>query len=477
MLRLILLPLLLCSGLLIAQGTVVSVEAQTTVPANILRLALPIPVPYDVENYKLTYTTTDAFGQLDTATGLICVPAVDDLVLPLVVYNHGTVQTRDAVPSVEGVRERLLVQGLATSSFIALAPDYLGLGGSDGLHPYLHADTEASAGRDMVLAARQWLTDQAIPFNGQLFVTGYSQGGHAAMALHKNLETNPGDDGLTLTAAAHLSGVYRVAGPSPQLLAIRTAAPGQLGFFLWTLLSYNEVYGLYGELDNLFVEPYLGAVRGFVAEELSLFQLDDSIRNLLMTNDARLAQAFTPRFTTDVLDGDPALLAAYADNTVYDFTPTAPTLLYYCNGDEVVPPIGSLRAADTLRARGADSLLLEDGGAFNHGACAIPAAVRTVEFFSSLANVFPTSLGRPAERPEVRLFPNPVGPGAELRLVGLPSGELDYVLYDPTGRAITGGLTAADGSVRLPNTVRPGVHLLRIGLPEGRSLVRRVVVR
>ena len=462
---------------LFAQGTIVSVEQQATTPAIVLNIALPISAPYSVANYKVTYTTTDPFGQLDTVTGLLALPVQEDLVLPLVVYNHGTVQNRNAVPSVEGVQERLLVAGLATSSFITLAPDYLGLGDSDGIHPYLHAATQASAGRDMILAVQTWLDEQNIRYNDELFVTGYSQGGHASMALHRDLEQNPGDDGLTVTAAAHLSGPYQITAPSPQILVLRTVEPNLLGFFLQTAISYNYVYNLYGSTEDFIQEPYLGPVQQYYNDEIDLAVMGFKVDSLLQVNDAFLSEVFTDAFTNDVLNDDPELLAAYADNTVLNWAPQAPTLLYYCNGDEVVPPANSLLAEMTMSDLGADSLLLEDGGNIGHGACAIPAAVRTVEFFSSLARVFPVSLGRPAVRPDVSLVPNPVRAGSEVSVSGLPARPLAYELYDFTGRVIQRGLTGADGTVVIPTTVKSGPQVLRIALGDGTAVVRRLIVR
>jgi len=254
----ILLPILLCLFSFTATAQeVVSVEDQGVTLAFILNIGLPISVPNDVQNYKLTYTTTDPFGMPDTATGLFCLPVIDDLGLPLAVYNHGTVGSPDEAPSVVGVLERFIVQAFASSGFIAIAPDYLGLGDSDGPHPYLHAATEASAGRDMVLAVKSWLASEGIVDNGQLFTTGYSQGGHASMALHRDIETNPGTDGLEITAAAHLSGAYQITPPSPLLLGVSDPDPTALSFFLNTVIGYNYAYNLYGDEDQLFNEPYL----------------------------------------------------------------------------------------------------------------------------------------------------------------------------------------------------------------------------
>jgi len=469
--------LLLCLSVTASAQEVVVVEEQAKSLKFVLEIALPIPVTYDVLNYKVTYTTTDAFGQPDTATGLVSLPEQDEFVLPLVLYNHGTVGARDEVPSVPGVLERLLVAGIAGNSFIALAPDYLGLGDSDGIHPYLHAATEASAGRDMVIAVKKWLDEQGIRQNDQLFITGYSQGGHASMALHRNLEEMPGDDGITVTAAAHLSGPYDIVPPQPLVLGIRNVSPTALSFFMNTIISYDYVYDLYGGVDSFIVEPYLTEVQRFLNEEVDLYEMGLELDTLLRDNDAVVGAIFSDEFVGDVLDEDPALLQAYNDNDVFDWAPAAPTLLYYCNADETVSPLQSLQADSVMRVNGADSLLLEDGGAFTHFACATPAGVRALRFFQGFANVFSVSVGELSNRPDLRMVPNPVQRGDLLRFPDLPGAERNYLVYDQQGRVVLQGSTAADGALRIPASLPKGLMVVRLGLEDGRSIVRRVLVQ
>ena len=456
---------------------VISAEPQEQTLAFTLNLLLPINVRYDVNNYKITYTTTDAFGRPDTATGLLSYPEASGMVLPLVVYNHGTIASDDEAPSNEGVLERLLIAGFAARGYVALAPDYLGHSGGDGPHPYLHADTEASAGRDMVIAAKKWLVTQDIEQNEQLFVTGYSQGGHASAALHRDVETVPGDDELTITAAAHLSAPFNVTAPSPLLLGLSDVDTRLLAFFLNTAISYNFVYNLYGGLDGLIKEPYLTQAQRFVDEEIDLYRMGDVIDSLRRDRNELIGGIFSDAFVTDVLDNDADLVNAYESNEVYDWAPQSPTLIYYCNADMTVSPTNSILADSVMRMNGATDILLVDGGALNHGDCAIPAALRTLAFFEELANRFPVSLGAPVTRPELTLVPNPVAAGATVRLGGLPQAAHTYVVYDFSGRALLTGQTEMDGTLRLPSSLSGGGKVLRVGMADGTSVVRRFVVK
>jgi pimeloyl-ACP methyl ester carboxylesterase len=474
----LLLLLLVCSTAFISAQEVITAEVQAQSLALVLNIVLPIQVDYDVKNYKITYTTTDALGQPDTATGLLCVPDNNDFVWPLVIYNHGTIASRELAPSVESVLERLLIQAFSASGFIALAPDYLGLGDSDGPHPYLHADSEASAGKDMIIAVKKWLDAESIPQNDQLFITGYSQGGHAAAALHQRLEMDTDGD-LQVTAAAHLSAPFDISPPSPPLLALMNVPPVSLSFFAHTLISYNSVYSLYGNgsVDSLFVEPYLTEANRFLNEEIDLYEFGNELDTLLRDNGAIVGEMFVDQFVADVLDADPDLFNAYNANDVYDWAPQAPTLLYYCNADETVNSANSILADATMRANGATGIVLEDGGALNHGDCAIPAAIRALAFFQAEANTFPVSLGSPASRPELKLVPNPVAAGHTLQLQGLSTTPRPFVVYDISGRRVIDGSTSSSGNIDLPAALPKGWNVLRVGLEDGSSVVRRFLVK
>lgn len=472
--KLLLFPLFCLFALSASAQEVIAAEQQDPSLAFILSILLGRTVDYDVENYAITYTTTDAFGQPDTATGLLCVPLERDLVFPLAVYNHGTVDRRDAVLSVEGNQERLVAQGMASFGFITLAPDYLGLGGSDGIHPYLHAATEASAGIDMVIAVRAWLDEQNIARNEQVFVTGYSQGGHASMATHKVMEAS--EETPSIAAAAHLSGAYVVTPPTAALLGIDDVEVGSFRFFLNQVIGYEFVYNLYGGVDSLFVEPYRPFVQAFVDGSIDLTEMSVEIDSTLRANGAVVGDIFVEQYRTDVINQDSTLLAAYAENTVSDFAPEVPTLIYFCNGDEVVSPAQAQAAFGSMTTLGSTSVIIEDGGAFNHFDCVQPAALRAIDFFLELANVFPVSLDNISDRQDIQLAPNPVRSGEMVSVTGLHRPS-PYTIYDQSGRRLTQGITTANGALTLPAYLPKGLLVIQLKLSDGSSVIRKVLVQ
>ncbi|HRJ15543.1 MAG TPA: hypothetical protein PLI34_11150, partial [Saprospiraceae bacterium] len=84
-----------------------------------------------VRMYKITYTTPDVFGQQDTASGLLVVPIRPGFTLPLLCYQHGTLDGPNDAPSAlaGGYQLALVFGGLG---YVTAAPDLLGIGESRG---------------------------------------------------------------------------------------------------------------------------------------------------------------------------------------------------------------------------------------------------------------------------------------------------------------------------------------------------------
>ena len=166
---------------------------------------LPVTFRYGFDSYKVTYCTNDAvlpgqtFAETTTVTGMVSVPRTSGP-LPTVAYVHGTSTSFYDAPSNPNTFGDFNPRGesfegppstavFAGNGFIYVAPDYLGLGDSTvPRHRYFHADTEASSAINLLAAAQRVLADLKVRQNGKLFVFGFSQGGHSALALQRELE-------------------------------------------------------------------------------------------------------------------------------------------------------------------------------------------------------------------------------------------------------------------------------------------------
>ena len=429
----------LFAGLLSAQ-TLISAEFVETRRGTSISADIGIPVPYDVRIYKLLYWTPNIEGQLDTASGLLALPAIKQA-LPWLCYQHGTVDNKFDIPSrVNG--ESLIPVLFAGIGYAATAADYLGLGDSKGYHPYVHADSEATAARDCMLAAREYCEKNDIQLNGDLFVTGYSQGGHGAMALHQLLEA----EGSKVAAAAPLSGPYAIS-VDMRAFILSGEAYNYVAYLPHLILSYQTAYGnLYNTLDEVFKPNYAGLIdtfyHTFQTGEGSLFSLNEElIRRLTADYGASIGKLmFQDSIITSVAnDSRHPFNVALRDNDTYRWTPKALTRLYYCEADDQVRYTNSLTAAAYMQQAGAPDVEARSvGRQFDHGQCVRPALTQTLLLFESLRSRTSTAPGL-VETNIWSAAPNPTnGPVRLQRQDGVPE-KVQWALFDAFGRRLQNG--------------------------------------
>lgn len=360
-----------------------------------------------IELYKITYTTVDVFGKPDTASGLIILPSTGKKSFFPVIYQHGTVDDRNDVPSnVKGGWEAGAV--FAGMGYLTILPDYLGLGTSRGYHPYVHAASQSWAASDMLKATISFAANAGITLNEKLFITGYSQGGHASMALHRDLEKNP-IPGFKVAGASHLSGPYSISTSMLDIL-LSEKEYGQSGYVPHTLLAYNPIYKLYGSLNQVIKSAYLDIVLRRQKEEIGLNQMNTLLTAALKKDFGKAIPTYI--FQDSVVNNiknnpNHPVRLALKDNDTYDWVPKVPTRILYCKADEQVGYTNALLADSVMRARGAQNVFLKDlNSAFNHGQCVEPALLNTVMFFKSLS-VSTSIYAVNSQTSELKVYPNP----------------------------------------------------------------------
>lgn len=440
---------------------VVSVELQETIPLSQLAEDFGAEnVEFSVRTYKMLYRTIDPFGAPTVASGMLAIPYEEGspISFPITVYNHGTVSNREQVPSRVGVQERGLVNVIAANGFITIAPDYLGLGDNPGLHPYVHAETEAQAGYDMILAIRNWLHDEEIPFADQLFTTGYSQGGHASMALQQKLQEDPTDLLPVLSAGAHLSGPYSISDVMVNVL-FNPNTETLPAYLAYTYISYNYVYQIYDSLAQVFVQPYLEPVEAFANETIDLGQLNTTLYALLNSAGDELVDMFQDSLTNG-LQEDPnhPVVMALRDNDTYNFGPEAPTLLVYCTEDEQVPYQNALLADSVMRGLGGDQVYIYNGGARDHGGCILPAALQMLGFFKGFSVLDVEE--EVAATTSLSISPNPLRAGGLLHFGAAFDEPTAFSLVDVTGRAVQSGILETGSQQMQLSQLASGIYYL-----------------
>lgn len=426
-----------------------------------------------VRMWKITYTTPDVFNQLDTASGLLVIPVRDETTIyPLAVYQHGTVDGPQDVPSnLQGGYELGVVLG--GMGYATVAPDFLGAGEARGFHPYVHADSEASAAIDMIRAVRAYAPEMNLFLNDQVFVTGYSQGGHASMALHRALELEIPD--IDVTAATHLSGPYSISGIMREVM-IGDVPYNFLAYLPNTYLSYNYVYGLYDNLEQFFKPEYVPDIQAFYDGDIGLFTLNTRLINAITdAHGAPIAHHMLQDSIVEVLtaaESDHPVLQALIDNDTYNWAPQQPTRIFYCTADDQVNYRNSLVADSVMTLLGAVDLDTRDvEPTADHGGCVEPAVLQTILFFAGFAE-WVVNTNEVDAWAEITVFPNPIRD--VLTVTGLQEEAL-LRFIDMQGHEIW-RTTLPEGQVQvvLPKMVS-GVYGLLMETKQGQRL-RKVVV-
>jgi pimeloyl-ACP methyl ester carboxylesterase len=340
------------------------------------------PVRYGVDVYEIEYRTTWWDGTPVMASGYYMVPQDCKAAVPLMAYNHGTRLQRARSFKIGG--EETICAFFAADGYAVAIPDYLGLGTGDRKPIYMHAATEASATVDMLLACKSLNPALSIQENGQLFLTGYSQGGHASMATHRFLQAHP-VDGLAVTASAPMSGAYDMVGVQGEVIEKAYSHPGYLPFLL---LSYQEVYHLVPDSGAFFKEPYNKTLIPFFDGNHKLNELSAAMPSI---PGAVLNEQLLIAYKTDP---ENALRKALEENSLLDWAPAQPLLMCYCKADEQVLYRNAIVAREAMEALGSTVVHTRMAGRrFGHGPCALYTTIYAKMWFDSFRDG--STLGKP----------------------------------------------------------------------------------
>ena len=351
--------------------------------------ALPqlIRAEYPADLYTILYETPDWNGKMTYASGMLAVPKTGSQTKHgIISYQHGTVLDKAGVAT-RGQGEWQLGAILASNGFICSMPDYLGLGYGPGPHPYIHSATEASASVDMIRASRNSLAGLGIGWNKQLYLIGYSQGGHATMALHRDIQLNHSGE-FKVTAAVPMAGPYDVSGVQEGVIVSHNTYPTP-GYLPYIVYTYDMIYDvLPGEPRSAFKAPYDSIIDYAIKSQLvGMGTLNNQVTPVPrdMVKDAFMAE----------YENNPAhpLKAALRDNDLWrGWVPTSHVRMFYCEADDQVSYLNAVYCYNKFMDQGADPSLVKlfsVDPALNHSDCAVPSMLLAKWFIDSIVRVTP----------------------------------------------------------------------------------------
>ncbi len=263
-----------------------------------------------VDFYYIKYRTTGGAGERTTATGALMVPTGAapgcSGARPIVLYAHGTSTDKNYniadITNTANAEGALVAAVFAAQGYIVVAPNYAGYDQSElSYHPYLNARQQSGEMIDALAAARAALPNtfaKTTTDSGKLFVTGYSEGGHVAMATVRALQSS----GKTVTASAPMSGPYALEAFTDAIFYGKV----DLGATVFSPLlaeSYQRAYGdIYSAPTDLFSETYATGID-------TLLPSTEPLDTIFSENKLPLTQLFD---STTPVTGNPALDAALA---------------------------------------------------------------------------------------------------------------------------------------------------------------------
>lgn len=296
----------------------------------------------DVDVRYVLYLTRDPSGAPATASEAVFVPTGSAPQCsgsrPIVLYAHGTTTaksyniadvsrntTTGAFNNAGGSEGSLIMAMYAAQGFIVVAPNYLGYDRSSlSYHPYLNAEAQAVDMIDGLRAAKAHLAAAGTTTtpSSKLFITGYSQGGHVAMATHRAIERDYASE-FTVTGSVPMSGPYNLVGfgdfitpadPTAATANQRVNA-GATIFVPLLLTSYQKSYGnIYSKPSDVYQAP-------FDATAETLFPTDTPVSTLIQQGKLPADATFTKLFGTGGLLAN-AFATGYATSSYRKATVT-----------------------------------------------------------------------------------------------------------------------------------------------------------
>lgn len=263
-------------------------------------------------------------------------------------YSHGTrFQRIMSMADPANPETQIIAAMFASQGVVVVASDYLGyFASSYPYHPYLHAQSEADVTLDALRAARQRLARSSISI-ARVILTGYSQGGHAALATQRLIESRSTPE-FPIAGSAPMSGPYALEKTVQQSVDNPPVTGSALAAFI--IVGQQRVYSnVFRRTSDAFQRPYADFIANYMPGR---YELNDLYLTGIVPQDqnALLVKSYREAFRDNA--NHPLRIALRA-STLLGWTPRSPTLL--CGGryDEVVPFFSTVDAYFDFASRGA----------------------------------------------------------------------------------------------------------------------------
>lgn len=337
-------------------------------------------VSNDIKIYKVVYRTV-VDGETINASGLVCAPA-DAGEYPVLCFQNGTNTTNAYSPSEYPLNPLYqMVEAVSSLGYIVVIPDYPGFGESAQIpHPYLVTEPTVRSITDMLYAVSEFGNAelQDVKVKNEYYLMGYSQGGWATLALHKEIEQN-------LSGDFNLMGSVCGAGPYNLTLLFNTMIhvasypmPVYIGYIVNAYSAYHQFTN---PVTDILKEPFAsklgGLYNGLLTSDEINSQLTYSITDLFMPE-------FLSGFETE--NRYSSVRNALVSNSISAWATEVPLFFVHGGNDTSVNPVTTENIYDAMISAGTSAQICKKEiiPGVDHGEGIVPCMVRGMLFIRDI---------------------------------------------------------------------------------------------
>ena len=331
---------------------------------------------YDIAVYTINYNTIYQ-GKNIIASGLVAFPETEKGI-PILNFNHGTTSLHADAPTVD-LLQYSFFSNAASAGYILVIPDYLGFGSSDNiLHPYYRSDITGQTVVDMLIATKELAKIEGYNYNGDVFLSGYSEGGFATMAAHHNIEKNNYSN-FNIVASAPAAGGYDITNMLNYFLSLDTYHVPY--YIAYVAIGYKTSYNWDISLNTIFNEPYASIIPKYFNGKFSGSQINEVLNDTI-------SLLFKEKFINETYSNNEfsIFVDALEENSLDAWTPRNKMIMYHGSSDITVPYQNSVDTYNSFLSRLSDKSIVEfitlDGK--DHSSGSLPYILDIFDKFNSL---------------------------------------------------------------------------------------------
>ena len=333
-----------------------------------------------VNVYKVIYRSS-VYGEQIEASGLVCVPDLKGD-YPVICFHNGTNTVHANAPSENPLSFLYqMIEVVASLGYIVVFPDYPGFGESSDIeHPYLLAEPTISCVTDMLFTVKE-ISGYEFPditAVNEFYLMGYSQGGWAALLLHKAIELDYFDE-FSLKGSVCGAGPYNLNLLMENILDQSTyPMPVYIGYIVNAYAVYNS-FNI--DVCSILNEPYCLRLSSLFNGNLSSGQINEQLTT-------SVPELFTSEFLKGyATDSEYApVREALTANSITPWKSEIPLCMIHGSADDNVFPVATEAMYNGMIGAGTseDICKKEILQGMGHSNGVVPAMIKGLVFLMSL---------------------------------------------------------------------------------------------